>query len=345
MTTNYESFASEVELEDALSRPTDALIRFVSKLEGDILLLGVSGKMGVSMACMARRACMEAGVAKRVIGVSRFGFAANRDYLERRGVETLPGDLLDARFVASLPPVANVVFLAGTKFGTEGTEAFTWATNAYLPGIVADHFRASRIVALSTGCVYPLVDVGSAGSAETDPACPVGEYAQSCLGRERIFEYSSRRHGTQVALIRLNYAVEMRYGVLVDVATRVWTDEAVHLGMGYANVIWQGDANALILQALGHCQSPARIINVTGPEKLSIREVAGRFGELLGRTPNFAGTEHPTALLTDASWMLGHLGRPAVAPEQVMRWIAAWVSGGGSLLGKPTHFEVRDGKY
>jgi len=343
---NYpERFESEAKLEEALSRPTPELVRMAKILVGDFLFLGVSGKMGISMACMAKRACEEAGVKKRVIGVSRFSVSENRRYLEDRGVETIAGDLLDPEFVQGLPDAKNVIYLAGTKFGTSGNEAYTWAMNAYLPGLIADRYSDSRIVALSTGCVYPLVDVDSGGSKETDPPLPIGEYAQSCLGRERLFEYGSLTNETHVSLIRLNYAVEMRYGVLVDIASKVFNGQPVDVSMGYANVIWQGDANALILRSFRLCASPPKILNLTGPEVISVREMAFRFGELFGREPIIEGKEHPQALLSNASRVFIELGKPHVHLEQIVEWTARWIEAGNPMLGKPTHFEVTDGNY
>ena len=343
---NYpEKFELEVELEEALSRPTPELVRMVKILVGDFLFLGVSGKMGISMACMAKRACEEAGVKKRVIGVSRFSSPENRKYLEDRGIETIAGDLLNPEFVQGLPDAKNVIYLAGTKFGTSGNEAYTWAMNGYLPGLIAERYRDSRIVALSTGCVYPLVDVDSGGSKETDSPFPIGEYAQSCLGRERLFEYGSLTNETQVTLVRLNYAVEMRYGVLVDIASKVYNSQPVDVSMGYVNVIWQGDANALVLRSFRLCSSPPMIMNLTGPETISVREMALRFGELFGREPNIVGEEKSQALLSNASWVHRELGKPHVQLDQIVNWTANWIEAGNPLLGKPTHFEVSDGKF
>jgi nucleoside-diphosphate-sugar epimerase len=343
--TSQSFFSDEQALEEALSRPTGELVEMFSKLESDILFLGVSGKMGISMACMAKRAFEIAGVTNRVIGVSRFSNQGNIRYLEDRGVETIAGDLLDTAFLQSLPKIANVVYLAGTKFGTSGNEAFTWAMNAFLPGLVAEYFKDSRIVALSTGCVYPLVPVEGGGSVETDQPDPIGEYAQSCLGRERMFEYGSSKYGTPVTLVRLNYAVEMRYGVLVDIAAKVLAGEIINVSMGYANVLWQGEANAYILRCLELCGSPAEIINVTGPERLSIRDVACQFGELFGKEPVIEGEEQHSALLSNASRLFTRFGSPNISARQVIEWTASWVSAGKPLLGKPTHFEVRDGTY
>ena len=245
-----EFFADESALEEALSRPTAELIELMSRLDGDLLFLGVSGKMGISMASMAKRACQKAGVEKRIIGVSRFSNAANRGYLEELGIEAIAGDLLDQEFLQSLPEVKNVVYLAGTKFGTQGNESYTWMMNAYLPGLVAKRFKDSRIVALSTGCVYPLVDTNSGGSLETDSTGPIGEYAQSCLGRERMFEFGSSSFGTPLVLIRLNYAVEMRYGVLADIASKVWDGEAIDVTMGHANVTSIASASFRLMESV-----------------------------------------------------------------------------------------------
>ena len=263
-----DSYPDQFESEEALSHPSTELIELIKELQGDILFLGVSGKMGISMACMAKRACDQAGVAKRIMGVSRFSESSNQSYLQEQGIETLLGDLLDPSFLNSLPEISNIVYLAGIKFGTESQEAYTWAMNAWLPGMVAEKFKDSCIVALSTGCVYPLVSVESGGSIETDLTGPVGEYAQSCLGRERAFEYGSRKHNTPGILVRLNYSVEIRYGVLVDVATKVLNSEPLDVSMGFANVIWQGDANDLILRCFNVVSSPALPINVTGAETL-----------------------------------------------------------------------------
>jgi hypothetical protein len=332
-------------LNEMLSRPSSALVEMMSRLEGDILFLGVGGKMGPSMAEMALRASREAGTSRRIIGVSRFSDPAVRDYLEQRGIETLQGDLLEKTFVERLPQCENVIFLAGMKFGAEGNLPLTWAMNTYLPALVANYFTSSRISALSTGTIYPLVPVSSGGSKETDVISPVGEYAQSCLGRERMFEYGSGKYGNPVILIRLNYAVEMRYGVLTDIALKVKNGQPVDLAMGYFNAIWQGDANDMILRSLNHASSPAEILNITGPEILSVREVAMRFGEFFGKTPVFTGEENETALLNNAGKAFGLLGKPSTEIDRVIEWLADWLSRGEELLNKPTHFEVRDGRY
>ena len=343
---NYpEYIKDENTLEELLSRPTPELAEVMKTINGDIIFLGVAGKLGISMARMAKRACEEAGIPKRIVGVSRFSSQDARTYLEESKIDTIKGDLLNQEFINSLPDIKNVIYLAGMKFGTDGKESFTWAMNSFLPGLVAEKYKNSRIVALSTGCVYPLVDVNSSGSLETDMPDPVGEYAQSCLGRERLFEYGSIKYGTPVALIRLNYAVEMRYGVLVDIALKVYNGEAVDLTMGYANVIWQGDANEQVLQALKLCKSPAKPLNITGEKVISVREIAAEFGKLMGKKERFSGQEAAGALLVNPAESYKLLGEPKIQIQQIIKWTAKWIESGNRLLGKPTHFEVRDGKY
>jgi nucleoside-diphosphate-sugar epimerase len=356
---------TEPQLEAALSEPTPEVCDALARLDGDLMLLGVGGKMGPTMAKMARRAIDLAGLNKRVIGVARFSAPGLEEDLNRVGVETIACDLLADHALELLPCVPNIVYLVGMKFGTTGAEALTWAMNVYLPALVARRFRSSRIVALSTGNVYPLTPVGSGGPTEEHPTGPVGEYAQSCLGRERMFQYFSGQYGTKVTLIRLNYAIDLRYGVLLDVAQRVYARMPVDLTMGYANVIWQRDANVIILRSLELCDSPPAILNLTGPETLSIRAVAKRFGETFGIEPQFAGAASETALLSNASkcWRLfgpsvphavssvphptgvGHPEEWRTRPDQMIEWIAHWVKTGGRTLGKPTHFEQRDGKF
>lgn len=340
-----EKILDEKQLEELLSRPSIETIEAFKQLDGDIIFLGIAGKIGPSLAYMAKRACREAGVKKRIIGVSRFRDPLEKKQIESFGIETIQGDLLDREFLESLPKVKNVFFLAGMKFGSEGNLSLTWAMNSFLPALVAEHFKASRIVAYSTGCVYPLVPVESGGSLETDIPQPVGEYAQSCLGRERMFEYGSHKYGTQMALIRLNYAVEPRYGVLVDIATKVKKEQSVDLSMGYFNVIWQGDANEVVLRSLAHTQSPAWLLNITGPETLSVREIAQKFGKLFGNNLHFVGQEAKTALLSNSKKAYNLFGTPKVSIDRLIEWIAYWMLENKKLLGKPTHFEVRDGKY
>ncbi len=343
---NYpEKIENEEQLDELLSRPGKETIEMLSRTDGDLIFLGVAGKIGKSLALMARRACDEAGVKKRITGVSTFESIEQRDWLEKRGIETINGDLLDTKFTESLPKAANVFYLAGMKFGSVDNLSLTWAINTYLPAIVADSFKQSRIVAFSTGCVYPLVPVESGGSKESDMPEATGEYAQSCLGRERMFEFGSIRNKTKVTLIRLNYSVEMRYGVLVDIALKVKNKQPVDLTMGYFNVIWQGDMNDFVLRSLEHAGSPAKILNITGPEILTVREVAEEFGNLMKVKVTFSGTEAPTALLNNSSQAFELFGKPKVQVKQVIKWIAGWLSEDKSILGKPTHFEVRDGKY
>jgi nucleoside-diphosphate-sugar epimerase len=340
---NRPAIDSEERLDDALSEPTEGVVELLGRLEGDIVVLGVAGKMGPTLARMARRASDVAGVRRRVIGVSRFS-EGGEEALRAHGVETVRCDLLDEGEVARLPDAANVVFMAGRKFGTAGDEPLTWAMNCLVPAVAARRYRDSRVVAFSTGNVYGLAPVDG-GSREGDPLDPVGEYAMSCLGRERLFEHFSRSFGTPTTLLRLNYACELRYGVLVDLARRVWAGAPVDLAMGYLNTIWQGDANAIALLALGCVASPPWVVNVTGPERLSVREVAERLGRLMGRPVRFTGAESDTALLSDGRRGLDLLGPPRVTADQLIEWVAGWVSRGGRSLNKPTHFESRDGRF
>jgi nucleoside-diphosphate-sugar epimerase len=305
-------------------------------IEGDIMILGAGGKMGPTLAQLARRATDEAGCARRIFAVSRSG---NQP---AEGVEAVRCDLLDRDEIARLPDCANVLFLAGRKFGSTDNQPLTWATNALLPALVAERFRASRIVALSSGNVYPLVT--TAATEETLPG-PVGEYAQSVLARERMFEYFSARYGTPVAIIRLNYAIDLRYGVLLDIGERVWQRRPVSVAMGAVNVIWQGEANSACLRALTLASSPPLILNVTGPEALRVRRIAERFGEIFGIEPIFEGAEAPTALLSDSSLCCRLLGPPRMSVERMIEMTAEWIRAGGTTLRKPTHFEVRDGAF
>ncbi len=340
-----EMIDNEPQLEELLSRPTAEVVDLFKALEGDIIFLGIAGKIGPSIARMAKRGCEEAGVSKRIIGVSRFSNETEQKQIESFGIETIRGDLLDPDFINSLPKVKNVIFLAGMKFGSEDNLSLTWAMNTYVPALVAGHFKDSRIVAFSTGCVYPLATIGSGGSLESDQPVANGEYAQSCLGRERMFEYGSVKYGTRVSLVRLNYSVELRYGVLVDIASKVKNEGPLDLSMGYFNIIWQGDMNAMSLLTLSHCSTPAKVINITGPEILSVRQVALEFGKLFGIAPKFIGKEAPTAILSNAGLSHRLFGLPAVSPGQIIQWTANWIGHENRLLNKQTHFEVRDGKY
>jgi nucleoside-diphosphate-sugar epimerase len=340
-----ELITNEEQLEELLSQPSDEVISMFSRIDGDIMFLGVGGKIGPSLAQMAKLACDQAGVKKRIIGVSLFESEEQRKKIENIGIETIHGDLLDMDFIKSLPTLKNVFYLAGMKFGSLDNLSLTWAVNSFIPALVAEHFKQSRIVAFSTGCVYPLVSVESGGSLETDIPIPVGEYAQSCLGRERMFEYGSKRNNTPVSLIRLNYSVELRYGVLVDIAMKVKNKQPVDLTMGYFNVIWQGDVNDVVLRSIENAASPATVLNITGPEILSVREVAKEFGKLFVTDVQLVGEEANTALLSNSTLAYSIFGRPKVPISKVIQWIAGWMNENGKLLGKPTHFEVRDGKY
>ena len=341
--------ADEAELDERLSRPTAGLVADFARLEGDVLVLGAGGKMGPTLARMARRGLDEAGRGgQKVIAVARFSDPAARAGLEAGGVGTIAADLSDRAQIAALPDAANVIFMAGQKFGTSGAPDATWMMNSYVPALVAERYAPgrARIVAFSTGCVYANTPVGSGGSREGDPLEPLGEYANSCVGRERMFEHFARRHGSPLALFRLNYAVDLRYGVLVDVARKVRDGEPIDVTMGHVNVIWQGDANAMALRSLLHASAdPALALNVTGPETATIRALAQRFGELLGREPVLTGVEAETALLSNAARAHALFGYPEVPLETLIRWVAGWLGTGGRLLNKPTHYETRDGKY
>ena len=317
----------------------------MSRLAGDLLVLGVAGKMGPTLARLARRATRLAGKDRRVIGVSRYSDPSVRLKLESWGIEAIRADLLQREQIAALPDAANVVFMAGHKFGTSGNPSRTWAVNAYLPALVAERYSRSRIVAFSSGNVYPLSPVATPGPAEEDPVGPMGEYAQSVLARERLFEHFSRTNGTPVSILRLNYANEPRYGVVRDIAERVRDRRPVDLAMGYVNAIWQRDANSIALRLLERCASPPFVINVTGSRRLRVRWLAERIGKELGIAPRFRGREAPTALLSDASRCEALFGRPAVGAEEMIARVARWVKAGGPGLGKPTHFEERQGKF
>ncbi len=331
---------------EALSEPSDDLIAAATKFPGDLLILGAGGKMGPTFARMARRAFDAADKRSRVIAVSRFTNAQVSSDLASHGIEVLPGDLFDANFVRALPNVENILYLVGMKFGTAADAARTWASNTYVAGLVADRFRKSRLVALSTGNVYGLIPIDhNVGSAETDTPRPDGEYAMSGLARERVFEYFSREHGTPTVLVRLNYATEPRYGVLVDLAQKVYRGESISLAMGYFSAIWQRDACDMILRTFEHATSPPFVLNVTGNERLSVRAVCERFGKLLGRPPKFIDSESNTALFSDTRLACKLLGPPLTSLDQMMQWTANWILRGGETWNKPTHFEVRDGKF
>lgn len=340
-----EAIADVETLDELLSRPTPGVVERVRRMEGNLLVLGVAGKMGPTLARMAVRAARAADAPLRVYGVSRFSDAAARRSLEGWGVETIACDLMDEAALLDLPDADYIVYMVGTKFGASQQQGLTWAVNAYLPGVLARRFPRARWMAFSSGNVYPFVPSGSGGCTERTPPDPVGEYAQSVLGRERVLSHFAQAQGTPMLLLRLNYAAELRYGVLLDVAQRVWQGEPVDLEMGYANVIWQGDANAVALQALELADVPAAVLNVTGPEVLSVRRLALEFGILLGVEPVLAGEEAPDALLNDAGRAFSLYGYPSVPVGRLVRWVAEWVRAGGPTLDKPTKFQVRDGRF
>ena len=328
-------------LDDLLCRPGQALIDDLDKTSGDIMILGVAGKMGPTLAGLAKAALPR----RRVIGVARFSDASVKAWLEARGIETLNCDLLDEAAIKALPKAQNIVFMAGRKFGAEGDLSLTWAMNAHVPALVAQAFPNSKIVAFSTGCVYPFVRVDGKGADESVPPDPPGEYAQSCVGRERMFEYFSRKFSTPGRLFRLNYAIDMRYGVLHDIATKVLQGKPIDVSLGHVNFIWQGDASAQALRCLAHCDTPTSPINVSGHEILAVRDLAAKFGARFGREPILVGTEQPTAWLTDTSQAVKLFGRPIVDTAQLIAWTADWVARSMPSLGKRTKYEVRDGRY
>lgn len=336
---------TEDALDELLTRPGSALVEFIRTVRSPLLVLGAGGKMGPSLAVLARRAAEAAGHPLEVVAVSRFSDLNARRWLDERGVQTVSCNLLDAQAVARLPEAENIVYLVGLKFGTARNPAATWAMNTLVPARVMERFPNSRIVALSTGNVYPLNDVSRGGSLESDPRTPLGEYANAAVGRERIFEFCSQRHQTPVALLRLFYAVELRYGVLVDIGLKVHAGEPIELANGSFNCIWQSDANDMVLRSLALAGSPPSVWNLCRPEIFSVCAIASRLGELLGRPPQFVGSEAPTALLGNASPLCAKLGPPSVSVERMLAWIAHWVKLGGRNLGRPTHFEVRDGGY
>jgi nucleoside-diphosphate-sugar epimerase len=345
MVQEKTSIHDVVELEDLLSEPTEATIRALGALDGDILVLGAGGKMGPTLARMAVRASESAGVKRRVIGVSRFSSLLLQQQLQAWGIETVRCDLLDRRSLTELPEAANVIYMAGMKFGATGHESLTWAMNSFLPGLVSERYPHSRIAAFSTGNVYGLTPVSQGGSQEEDELNPVGEYAMSCVGRERIFEHFSRTNGTKMTILRLNYASELRYGVLVDVAQRVNTGQPVPLSMGYLNAIWQGDASAMGLQSLAHAATPPNFVNIAGPETLSVRRIAEDFAARLKKSVIFEGVEASDALLSNAQKSYQLFGRPRVSSDLLITWIADWVRRGCATLAKPTHFEERAGRF
>ncbi|NLR62779.1 epimerase [Chitinophaga varians] len=329
----------------ALLQPSDELVAAMAALEGDILLLGVGGKIGPSLAKLAKQAIDKSGVPRRVIGVSRLTEPGLKEQLEQDGIETIAADLLNEDDLAALPDVKNVLYLAGTKFGTTGKEAFTWAMNAYLPGRVAEKYRHSRIVVYSTGNVYPLTPVLDGGADESMAPAPVGEYGQSCLGRERVFQHFSNKYNTPVLVYRLNYANDLQYGVLLEIAKSVRDEKPIDLRMGHVNVIWQGDANEMALRAFAYCAAPAKLLNITGPETAPVRWIAKEFGKLLGKEPILVNEEQPTALLSNAAESFRLFGYPKVSLKEMIGLTAAWLQQGGRTISKATHFQEREGQF
>ena len=328
-----------------LLKPSEALINDVAKLDGDIIILGAGGKMGPDLARLAKQAIDIAGVKKEVLAVARFSESGLQKELQGYGIKTIATDLLEDDQLQRLPVIKNVLYLAGMKSGTTGKESLTWAMNSYLPGRVAEKFKTSRIVVFSTGNVYPLMPISSGGATEKEIPAPVGEYAQSCLGRERIFQYFSVKNNTPTLIYRLNYANDLRYGVLIDIAKAVNEQRPIDLRMGYVNVIWQGEANEFALRCLHHCTSPSAILNITGPESVAVRNIALSFGHLLNKQPEFVNEEQNTALLSNAAQSYRLFGASRVSLNQMLELIAAWIKVGGQTLDKPTHFQEREGKF
>lgn len=334
-----------IALEQKLTRPSAKLIEDIKNIDGDIMLLGIGGKMGPSMGKLAAAAVKEAGINKRIIGVSRFSDVKAREELEKAGIETIACDLLNDEELSKLPEVKNVIYLAGHKFGTVGNEGFTWAMNAYLPGRVSEKFKNSNIVAFSSGNVLPFVPVTAGGVSEEVTPEPIGEYAQSCLGRERVFEYFSKKNNTPLLIYRLNYAVDFRYGVIMEIAKSVLAERPIDLRTENVNVIWQGDANEIAIRSLLHCESPAKILNVTGPETLSTRWVAEEFGRKFNKKPVYQHEAEGTALLNNAAECHKLFGYPQVTIKEIIDITAIWLTRGGEEFGKATHFQERGGKF
>ena len=332
---------NEQGIEEILSEPSDATVQALTGLPGDIVVLGAGGKMGPTLAMMLKKASGD----KKIYAVSRFSDEAVRNRIEQAQIETIEVDLLDESHYHKLPDVENVFFLAGMKFGSTGNQPLTWAMNSYMPALAARHYRNSRIVAYSTGNVYHLVEISGGGATEETPPEPIGEYAQSCLGRERMFEYFSQLYRTPVTLIRLNYANEPRYGIIVDLTSRILNDEPIDLTMGAVNLIWQRDANDYIIRSISLAKSPPAVLNVTGPETIPIRRLAEQIGETLGKKPKFVSQETKSALLSNASYCHNTFGLPQTTLEQMVAMIVKWVAAGKKTLNKPTKYEIRNGNF
>ncbi|MBR2021331.1 MAG: NAD(P)-dependent oxidoreductase [Clostridia bacterium] len=336
---------TEEKLNEMSTTPSDVLVEDIKKIDGDIMILGAGGKMGYNLCVLAKNAVKKAGVNKRVIAVSRFSDEYARNYLVNEGVEIIPCDLLDLEQLRALPDVKNIIFMAGRKFGTDGEEWRTWAVNSTLPAFVCEKFKNSNIVVFSSGNIYPIVPISSGGCTEKDKVGPIGEYPMSVLARERAFEYAANTYGTKVFIYRLNFAVDLRYGVLYDMAYNIMNGTPIRLETPVLNCIWQGSAIEYAIRALLHTESPANIMNITGPEIISIKKAAKMLGEYLGKEPVFEGQEGNDAYLNDAGCAMEVFGYPSVSANTLIRWQAEWILDGGRGLGKPTHFEERKGSY
>ena len=337
---------TEEKLNEMLTTPSAKLIEDVAKIKGDIMVLGAGGKMGPTLCLLAKNAIKKAGIEKRVIAVSRFSDPIALKLLHDNGVETISADLLDHESLEALPEVENVIFMAGRKFGTDGgTEYLTWAMNATLPAFVAYKFRKSNIVVFSSGNIYPIVPLSKGGCTEDDKVVPVGEYPMSVLARERAFEYAAQQYGTKVFIYRLNFAVDLRYGVLFDCAKKIMDGTPISLATPCFNFIWQGSANEIAIRGLLHCESPMKIMNVTGPETVSIKQASIKLGKYLGKEPVFEGEEGNTAYLNNAGRAMETFGYPEVSAETLIKWQAEYILDGGRVIDKPTHFEERKGSY
>lgn len=336
---------NEADLDDVMTRPTERLVSFIKSVTSPLVILGAGGKMGPTLAVLAKRAANAANHPLDVIAVSRFSNHNAKPWLESRGVKTLSADLLQRREVEALPDTRDIIYLVGMKFGTSTNPSRTWAINTLVPPLICERYQRSRIVALSTGNIYPLARVADGGSLETDPLTPLGEYANAAVARERIFEHCSQRYGTQVAQLRLSYALDLRYGVVADLARRIWSGEPIELATGHFNGIWQGDANDMILRSLDLTANPVAAFNLSSVPIYSVRTTALRLGELLDRVPQFVGTETGTAFVSNTGLLTSKLGAPTTPIDTVLRWTANWIRCGGRSLNKPTHFEVRDGQF
>ncbi len=340
-----DSIRTEEELIEVMTRPGPMLVEFMKTIHSPLVILGAGGKMGATLALLAQRAAQAGGTSMEIVAVSRFTDDYAREFLESRGVSTISADLLDRTVYASLPDTVNVIFMVGLKFGTTRNPYLTWATNTLIPAYTAERYSRARIAALSTGNVYPLTPVNGGGSKETDPLTPLGEYANACVARERLFEYFSAANSTPIVLLRLSFALDLRYGVLVDIAQKVYRGEPVDISMAQLNCIWQGDANEMILRALSLAAVPALPLNLVQSHHYKVYDLAMRFGELMGKAVSFVGVERDTAFLSDNARLRASLGESPTPIELVMKWTADWVASGGHLLNKPTHFEVGDGGY